>query len=291
MKDNTSKYFIIVIAVLAVIILLIILVAYFINSNSINSSDLASVNGQILTKTDLISYNCSLTPKGSIGCTSNYIDQLQNLINYTLEKQYLEKHNDLPSKKQVYIAMFSPGVIPPNVSHMKYYSDIYNYYYRSLVINNIENLLVNNATGDMFFIDNYSIYDTKFVLNPSVEKSILSGFREKLLSGKYTVQSLVSSEGSIELPYQYSFSNLDYKRLNMDNYKTQIGNWGSQMTNNIVSFNSNKVSPIYTYVYTVKNKVIATFYYFFENTTRIGSYSNISGVLSFLRSSANITLY
>ena len=291
MKDNVSKYFIVVIAILAVVILLIILIVYFVRSSSVNSNDLARVNGELLTKTDLISYNCSLTQKGSIGCTSNYIGQLQNLINYTLEQQYLKKHNDLPTKAQVYTAMFYPGVVPANVSHIKYFSNIYNYYYRLLVVKNIQNSLLDNATGNIFFISNDNISSTKFVLTSSVEKSILSGFRNKLLSGKYTIQSLISSESSIEIPYQYFFSISNYKKLNSNNYKTQLGNWGSQMTDNITFFSSNKVSPIYTYVYIVKNKVVATFYYFFRNTKRSGRYTNISGVLNSLRSSSNITLY
>ena len=270
--------------------MVIILIVYIVSSNRINSNDLARVNGKLLTKTDLISYNCSLTQKGSIGCTSNYIGQLQNLINYTLEQQYLKKHNDLPTKAQVYTAMFYPGVVPANVSHIKYFSNIYNYNYRNLVIRNIENLLVDNATGEIFVISNDNISSTKFTLIPSVEKSILSGFRNKLLSGKYSIQNLISSESSIEIPYQYFFSISNYKRINMNNYATQISG-GSQMAKNILSMKIDSVSPVYTYVYTVKNKVIATFYYFFKNTNREGSYSNVSGVLNYLRSSASITLY
>ncbi len=291
MKDNVNKYFVLIISIIAVIILLIILIIYFVSRNNINSNDLADVNGQVLTKADLISYNCALHQKSNSNCTNDYIGQLQNLINYTLEQQYLKKHNDLPTKTQVYKAMFYPGVVPANMEHIKYFSNIYNYYYRDLVIKNIENLLIDNATGNIFFISNDNISSTKFVLNPAVEQSILYEFRNNLLSGKYTVQSLISSESSIKVPYKYFFSIVSYHKLNMNNYKIQLGIWGNQITEHIISFSPNKVSPVYTYVYTVKNKVISTFYYFFENSNKIGNYSNISSVLNYLKSSASITLY
>ena len=291
MRDNVSKYFILVIAILAVIILIIILIVYFVSNNRINSNDLARVNGQVLTKTDLISYNCSLTQKSSSNCATNYIGQLQNLINYTLEKQYLEKYNDLPTKKQVYTAMFYPSAVPPNVSHIKNYNNIYYSTYVSLVVKNIQKLLVKNATGNIFVITNNNVTNFNTVLSLPIEKNILNGFRNKLLSGKYTVQELNSSENQIQSPYNHFFYISKYNRFNQSNATYYYGNLSASMIKNIFSLGVNKVSPIYTYVYIVKNKVISTYYYFFENTNIEGRYSNISGVLNYLRGSASITLY
>ncbi len=291
MKDNVNKYFVLIISIIAVIILLIILIIYFVSRNNINSNDLADVNGQVLTKADLISYNCALHQKSNSNCTNDYIGQLQNLINYTLEQQYLKKHNDLPTKTQVYKAMFYPSVVPSNVTSFKNYNNLYYYNYNLLVVKNIQKLLVRNVTGNIFVITNNNVTNINLHLNLSTEKSILNGFRNKLLSRKYTVSELNILGNQIQSPYNHFFYISKYSRLNQGNIFYNYGNLSVSIIKNIFKVGVDKVSPIYTYVYTIKNKVISTYYYFFENTNIEGRYSNISDVLNYLRRSASITLY
>jgi hypothetical protein len=268
MKENLNKYFILVIAIVAFIILVIIIIAYFFYNNRVNTTDLASVNGQFITKNELINYSCNQDPSYNSKCKTNYISDLNNFINYKMEYDYLSQKKELPSFNYVTSLMSSFNTSQQSFTKSKKFlnSQYYKYYYQQSIKSKISNLLLKNYKGYIFTEnganDNTLLSQRKIILSKGL-KPCISGlcksFSSKVFENKYNI--------------------------NDTNYKSSVAGINSIFTN-IQNLGISKISNVY-----FSKSSIGSFHYILYNSSITGEFSGYQNMMNYLKSIFVVTIY
>ncbi|MHB8362091.1 MAG: hypothetical protein ACYDBX_00520 [Patescibacteria group bacterium] len=295
--DRKKAYWFVVSVVLLIIFILIIFIIPQINSieGLIGSNPtVATLNGQPLTRSQLILYNCNRHGVYLSQCKTNYQGQLNNFINYKVAYQYLKSHNDLPTKTEVY----SVNNITNTVSGMPITlsKQTYNYFYQNLVKTNIENLLEKNVSGTVVGAV-YSLYSSgssgtiPYGGRKNYAKALINMWRTNVIKNQAYVQNIENF--LVNSPYLGFVTK--YQNLNFNNYPSKLNTYTNfPMFTNAMNQKSNKVSPIYSYnnndVKNVGNNLIAMYYFIIPNKSK-GVYSNYSKMINSLRSKDNIVVY
>lgn len=305
---NFSKRTIVLIASIVVIILFVIVIfvipnsAYIEGIIGISSPVVAKVNGQVLTVNDLINYNCNRFSLYNAKCKTkdNYMGQMQNFINYTLEYQYLKNHNKLPLQAQVYEKIYGSANPSNIIKIVNKGNQLYDYYYQSLINTNIENILLKHASGYIFAV-NYDGIQLTNKLSFSGKKNtakLLINSWYKILNNN--LKNLTNVYNKALQYYNSSYSNeyisfvASYTNVNYNNYMDKLGLIYNNSINTILNMKSNSISKMYNY-YSDKSSINGSqyigYYYFIVSRNVGGQYYNDNSLIANLRSNANIVVY
>ena len=283
--------------ILSIVVIILFVVVVFIIPNfqyiggtiGINPPVVAKVNGQVLTVNDLINFNCNKYPIYDSKCKTNYMGQLQNFINYTIEYQYLESHKQLPSQKEIYSKISGEKFQAGN--------QLYDYYYQKLVLDNIEYILLKHASGYIFLAN----YAYRSLVNNSTMNS-KKNIAKKLINSWY--KSLNNRIGNVQNLYNKAFNYYSihhiisyvthYSNVSYVNYGTSIGYLSSSNVIDILNMRNNSISKIYDYY---SNNVPVSlggyigYYYFVVSQNVRGKYIDYNSMINNLRSKSNIVIY
>lgn len=288
---------IVVIILFVIVIFIIPNISYIDGLIGISSPVVAKVNGQILTVNDLINYNCNRYVNYNPKCKSNvsYEGQLQNFINYTIEYQYLEKHNNLPTKSEMYNYIYKPlGITESLIEQDQYYRE----HYQKLVVDNISRLLQKNVTGTLVMVS----YQYASLLN-NLHKNIIANKKESVLLINRFIETLKNATGgAISSVSNYKFVSQknyifglegNYTNLNINNYSSQLMIANAGIPDNILNQN-NGISKIYYYYdksRSILTKSKVAFYYFVITNNVTGNYGNYNNMISNLRGQSSVVIY
>ncbi|MHB8442748.1 MAG: hypothetical protein ACYDAS_00035 [Patescibacteria group bacterium] len=295
-SDRRKAYFFLASVVLLIIILLVLIIPQISSIGNLLGSNptVATLNGRILTRSELISYNCNRYGSYVSSCKTNYQGQLNNFINYEVESQYLKSHGDLPTKSEVYISNGLPGVQSTNKITLS--SQLYNYTYQNLVKKNIEKLLEKNVSGTVIgsIYSWYTIGSSgpiPYGSRKNYAKALINMWHSNILKNPNYVQNIKNFLSS----NQYLGFITNYSNLNFNNYQSKLTTYPNfSMFNNIINQKSHGVSAIYnydnSYIKNIGNKFIGIYYFNIPNKTQ-GVYSNYNDMINSLRSKDNIVVY
>ncbi|MCL4392639.1 hypothetical protein M1145_00655 [Patescibacteria group bacterium] len=311
--DNNSisglpKRTVVLISSIVVIILFVIVVFIIPNFQyiggviGINSPVVAKVNGQVLTVNDLINFNCNRYNMYDPVCKtkSNYMKQLQNFINYTIEYQYLESHKQLPTQKEVYGKVYNvyhndklPKEHPGN--------QLYDYYYQKLVLDNIGKILLKHSSGYVFLISYsfMSLMNKEPMSNAkNIAKNLINSWYKSLDNNTGNVKNLYNKAFNYYSSHKITSYVVHYNNINAINAGNKImflaaGNISGNIIN-ILKMKNNSISKIYDYY---SNNVPISlgghmgYYYFVVSQNVTGNYIDYNSMITNLRSKSNILIY
>jgi hypothetical protein len=226
----------------------------------------------------------------------SYEGQLQNFINYTIEYQYLEKHNNLPTESEIYSKIYVIHT-PVAGKGLRSGNQAYDYYRQQLVLSNIENILLKHASGYIFLAN----YGWRALVNNETTNSkknsannLISSWN-KILNGKIkNVQSLYKQAFSYYLSNNIISYVTHYSNVNYNNYNTKIGYLSNKGIKDILNMKSNTISKIYDYYNSsipINLGGYVGYYYFVVSQSVGGRYINYNSMVTNLRSQSNIIIY
>ncbi len=295
-SDRKKAYFFMFSVLLLVIILLIFIIPQINSIGNLLSSNptVATINGKILTRSELISYNCDRYGTYVNSCKTNYQNQLNNFINYEVEYQYLKSHNDLPTKLEIY----ATNDVPNTVSGVpiKLSTQTYDYTYQNLVKKNIEQILEKNVSGTVIgsIYSWYTIGSSgpiPYGSRKNYAKALITMWHSNIIKDPMYIQNINSFISN--KPYLGFITN--YQDLNFNNYDSKLTTYPTlSMFNNIINQKLGSISTIYnydnSYIKNVGNKFIGIYYFNISNKSQ-GTYGNYNDMINSLRLKDNIVVY
>ena len=294
--DRKKAYWFAGSVVLLIIILLVLIIPQINSINNLLGSNptVATLNGKVLTRSQLISYNCNRYGTYVSSCKTNYSGQLNNFVNYEVELEYLKSHNDLPTKAEVYSSNDLADI--SSTSNITLSSQLYNYTYQNLVKTNIENLLEKNVTGTVIgsIYSWYTIGSSSpipYGSRKNYAKALINMWHSNVIKHPNYIQNIKNFLSG----NQYLGFITNYQNMNFNNYQSQLTTYTNfPMFNNIINQKSDTVSPVYnydnSYIKNIGNKFVGIYYFNIPNKFQ-GVYSNYTNMINSLRSKDNIVVY